>query len=118
MKEDTEEHETVKGFVYFWPQGPPGSFIPINLPTTYPPLFQIVDRFSAFSSATHADPPTFFTFWETFWPYVAAYLVAYFFQGGSGGGAVGIISNLRYYLWIPIAQNTFRLEGISDAVVC
>jgi len=29
-------------------------------------------------------------------------------QGGSGGGAVGLISNLRSYLWIPISQNSYR----------
>jgi hypothetical protein len=29
-------------------------------------------------------------------------------QGGSGGGAVGLVSNLRSYLWIPISQNSYR----------
>jgi hypothetical protein len=28
--------------------------------------------------------------------------------GGSGGGSVGLLSNLRQYLWIPITQNAFR----------
>jgi ATP-binding cassette, subfamily B (MDR/TAP), member 6 len=41
-------------------------------------------------------------------PWVLAYMIAYFFQGGSGGGAVGLISNLRSYLWIPISQNSYR----------
>ena len=29
-------------------------------------------------------------------------------QGGVGGGAVGLVSNLRSYLWIPISQNSYR----------
>ena len=41
-------------------------------------------------------------------PWVLAYMVAYFFQGGTGGGAVGLITNLRSYLWIPISQNSYR----------
>ena len=41
-------------------------------------------------------------------PWVLAYMTASFFQGGSGGGAVGLISNLRSYLWIPISQNSYR----------
>ncbi|RMZ56656.1 hypothetical protein APUTEX25_002745, partial [Auxenochlorella protothecoides] len=69
---------------------------------------KVVDEFAAFSARTHAQPPTHYTFWETFYPYVAAYIVVYFFQGGAGGGSVGIISNLRSFLWIPISQNSYR----------
>lgn len=28
--------------------------------------------------------------------------------GGSGGSAVGLLSNARQYLWIPITQNAYR----------
>lgn len=45
---------------------------------------------------------------QVFYPYVLGYIVAYFFQGGSGGSAMGLLSNIRSYLWIPITQNAYR----------
>ncbi|EFN52666.1 hypothetical protein CHLNCDRAFT_58798 [Chlorella variabilis] len=71
---------------------------------------KVVDEFSYASARTHPTQgaPTTFKFGEVFLPWVLAYMVAYFFQGGSGGGAVGLVSNLRSYLWIPISQNSYR----------
>ncbi|KAL4420506.1 hypothetical protein ABPG75_010162 [Micractinium tetrahymenae] len=71
---------------------------------------KVVDEFAYASASTHPQEgePRTFPFYEVFFPWVLAYLVAYFFQGGSGGGAVGLISNLRSYLWIPISQNSYR----------
>lgn len=57
---------------------------------------------------TTTTPPPAFAAWQVFAPWVLLYIAAYFFQGGSGGGVVGIISNLRSYLWIPIAQDSYR----------
>ena len=51
-------------------------------------------------------------------PWVLAYMIAYFFQGGSGGGAVGLISNLRSYLWIPISQNSYRCASGQGGQAC
>lgn len=31
---------------------------------------------------------------------------------------VGLISNLRSYLWIPIAQNSYRYYGVQDVILC
>ncbi|EFJ49390.1 hypothetical protein VOLCADRAFT_59332 [Volvox carteri f. nagariensis] len=42
------------------------------------------------------------------WPWVVLYLVAVFFQGGAGGGVVGFINNIRSFLWIPVAQDSYR----------
>ncbi|KAI3430799.1 hypothetical protein D9Q98_009211 [Chlorella vulgaris] len=71
---------------------------------------KVVDIFAYASNMTHpsSGPPQTFAFTEIFLPWVLAYMVAYFFQGGSGGGAVGLVSNLRSYLWIPISQNSYR----------
>lgn len=65
---------------------------------------RVVDEFSAASidAQSHALP-----FKTVFYPWVCLYLVAYFFQGGSGGTS-GLISNLRSYLWIPISQASYR----------
>ena len=38
------------------------------------------------------------------YPWVFAYLVVLFFQGGAGGGVVGFINNVRSYIWIPVSQ--------------
>ncbi|PSC71777.1 ATP-binding cassette sub-family B member mitochondrial [Micractinium conductrix] len=71
---------------------------------------KVVDEFAYASAVTHPQEgePRTFSFKEVFFPWVLAYMVTYFFQGGSGGGAVGLVSNLRSYLWIPISQNSYR----------
>lgn len=76
---------------------------------------KVVDEFAYASAVTHPQEgeARTFPFKEVFWPWVAAYMVAYFFQGGSGGGAVGLISNLRSYLWIPISQNSYRRASLD-----
>jgi len=40
--------------------------------------------------------------------YVLLYLGAALFQGGAGGGTVGIISNLRSFIWVPVGQDAYR----------
>ncbi len=40
-----------------------------------------------------------------------AYMVVSFIQGGAGTGGSGMLNNLRSYLWIPIAQNAYRLPA-------
>ncbi|KAF5841997.1 hypothetical protein DUNSADRAFT_9878 [Dunaliella salina] len=40
--------------------------------------------------------------------YVLLYLGAALFQGGAGGGTVGVISNLRSYIWVPVGQDAYR----------
>lgn len=49
--------------------------------------------------------------WQVFYPWVLAYMVCAFLQGGPGGGSVGLLSNLRQYLWIPISQQAYRCES-------
>ncbi|KDD73117.1 hypothetical protein H632_c2515p0, partial [Helicosporidium sp. ATCC 50920] len=50
---------------------------------------------------------------EVFWPYVLLYLTVYFFQGGTGAGSVGLVSNLRSWLWIPIGQASYRKASLD-----
>lgn len=52
-------------------------------------------------------------FGEAFFPWVATWLLLVFLQGGTGGGSVGLLSNLRSYLWIPIGQNSFRRASLD-----
>ncbi|KAK9816458.1 hypothetical protein WJX72_000550 [[Myrmecia] bisecta] len=71
----------------------------------------VVDTLSDVSSRTHpshGEPPQTFTFWQVFYPFVLAYMVVAFLQGGPGTGSMGIMSNLRQYLWIPTTQNAYR----------
>ena len=36
------------------------------------------------------------------------YLGLYLLQGGGGSGIVGLLSNTRAYLWIPVTQSAYR----------
>lgn len=70
-----------------------------------------MDTLADITQGTHprpGDQPQHYTFMQAFYPYVLLYIAAYFFQGGTGGGSVGLLSNLRQYLWIPITQNAYR----------
>lgn len=72
---------------------------------------KVVDTLADITQGTHPRPgdlPQHYTFMQAFYPYVLLYIAAYFFQGGTGGGSVGLLSNLRQYLWIPITQNAYR----------
>lgn len=44
------------------------------------------------------------TFHAVFFPWVAAYLALTFLQGSNGKGGIGLLSNLRDLLWIPLQQ--------------
>lgn len=52
-------------------------------------------------------------FSSLFTPWVALWLGLWLLQGGSGGGSIGLLSNLRSYLWIPISQNAYRRASID-----
>ena len=41
-------------------------------------------------------------------PFVAAYLVVSYLQGGIGVGSSGLLANLRQYLWVPIFQTAYK----------
>lgn len=72
----------------------------------------VIDEFSKLTEQSHPsgdEPPVTVPFAQAFFPWVCAWLVLYFLQGGGGGGmASGLLSNIRSYLWIPIGQNSFR----------
>lgn len=79
---------------------------------------RVVDEFARISQATHepskgGEPPPTFTFHEVFFPWVALYLALFFVQGGTGGGTMGLLANIRSFLWIPIGQNTFRRASLD-----
>lgn len=48
------------------------------------------------------------SFLGLFYPWVAYYMIFTFLQGGTGGGTVGILPNMRSYLWIPISQSAYK----------
>ncbi len=41
-------------------------------------------------------------------PWILVYLGLYLLQGGGGSGVVGLLSNTRAYLWIPVTQSAYR----------
>lgn len=47
---------------------------------------------------------------QVFYPFVLFYMVAAFLQGGAGTASMGMLNNLRQFLWIPITQNAFRFS--------
>ena len=71
----------------------------------------VVDTLSDVSTRTHpshGEEPQTFTLMEVFYPWVAAYMAVAFLQGGPGTASMGVMSNLRQYLWIPTTQNAYR----------
>ena len=46
-------------------------------------------------------------------PFVLAYLVVSYLQGGIGVGSSGLLSNLRQYLWVPIFQTAYRCATLT-----
>jgi ATP-binding cassette subfamily B (MDR/TAP) protein 6 len=63
---------------------------------------KVIDSFSL------ADATGGISFGQLAYPWVVFYLTCSLFQGGTGGGTVGLISNLRQYLWIPISQAAYK----------
>lgn len=45
---------------------------------------------------------------QVFYPFVLFYMIAAFLQGGAGTASMGMLNNLRQFLWIPITQNAFK----------
>lgn len=70
----------------------------IIVPYTYK---KVIDEFTSVGSDTVPFPTLFY-------PWVAYYMLSTFLQGGTGGGTVGILPNLRSYLWIPISQSAYK----------
>jgi len=69
---------------------------------------KVIDSFSA---AADADVDR--SFGALAYPWVVLYLVCSLFQGGTGGGTVGLLSNLRQFLWIPISQEAYKRLSID-----
>ena len=57
-----------------------------------------------------ANAPTKFD--TTFYPTVVLYMLLFYFLGG-GLGSMGLLSNMRQYLWIPVQQDTYRRVSIK-----
>lgn len=70
----------------------------IVVPYTYK---KVIDEFT---SSGKGDT----SFSELFYPWVAYYMLSSFLQGGTGGGTVGLLPNLRSFLWIPISQSAYK----------
>lgn len=70
----------------------------ILVPYTYK---KVIDEFTSIGEDT-------VSFSSLFYPWVAYYMLSTFLQGGTGGGTVGILPNLRTYLWIPISQSAYK----------
>lgn len=47
---------------------------------------------------------------QVFYPFVLFYMIAAFLQGGAGTASMGMLNNLRQYLWIPITQDAYRSD--------
>ena len=45
---------------------------------------------------------------QVFYPVILLYMIAAFLQGGPGSASMGLLNNLRSWLWIPVAQDAFR----------
>lgn len=55
---------------------------------------------------------------QVFYPFVLFYMVAAFLQGGAGTASMGMLNNLRQFLWIPITQNAFRFVHFGHHPPC
>eukprot|EP00201_Polytomella_parva_P019082 CAMPEP_0175051040 /NCGR_PEP_ID=MMETSP0052_2-20121109/7575_1 /TAXON_ID=51329 ORGANISM="Polytomella parva, Strain SAG 63-3" /NCGR_SAMPLE_ID=MMETSP0052_2 /ASSEMBLY_ACC=CAM_ASM_000194 /LENGTH=815 /DNA_ID=CAMNT_0016315273 /DNA_START=575 /DNA_END=3023 /DNA_ORIENTATION=- len=80
-------------------------FLNLIVPILYKKL---VDRFAASS-----NPDTSYSWLQLMSPWVVLYLTAFFFQGGSGGGTVGIVNNIRSFLWVPVSQDAFKRISVQ-----
>ncbi|KAK9823014.1 hypothetical protein WJX81_007044 [Elliptochloris bilobata] len=117
----------VTAVAYVWPTTPLqqlraalcvvllGAMRLINL--AVPILYRdVVNTFSETSERARTDgdrPAEHFTLYQVFFPYVALYLGAAFLQGGAGTGSIGLLNNLRNWLWIPISQSAYRTIALD-----
>ena len=69
---------------------------------------KVIDSFSEASGTGDKTP-----FANLAYPWVVLYLIFSLFQGGTGGGTVGLLSNLRQFLWIPISQEAYKRLSID-----
>lgn len=71
----------------------------------------VVNTMADVSSKTHPPPgqqPQHFTFKQVLYPFVLLYMVAAYLQGGIGTSSMGLLSNVRQWLWIPVFQTAYR----------
>ena len=45
---------------------------------------------------------------QVFYPFVMLYMIASYLQGGIGTSSMGLLSNVRQWLWIPVFQTAYR----------
>jgi ATP-binding cassette subfamily B (MDR/TAP) protein 6 len=64
---------------------------------------KVIDSFSSVDDDGGPVP-----FGTLAYPWVALYLGCSLLQGGTGGGTVGLLQNLRQFLWIPISQEAYK----------
>lgn len=89
------------------------------MPCVIPALTSCSGECSELSKTDQAEPymlsakhRTYGT--QVFYPFVLFYMIAAFLQGGAGTASMGMLNNLRQYLWIPITQDAYR----SDISAC
>ncbi|KAK9792972.1 hypothetical protein WJX73_004493 [Symbiochloris irregularis] len=71
----------------------------------------VVNTMADVSAKTHpppGQPAQHFTFKQVFYPFVCLYMVASYLQGGIGTSSMGLLSNMRTWLWIPVFQAAYR----------
>lgn len=72
---------------------------------------KVIDTFSDALSPSSSAPMQVSAL---FFPWVFMWLALWLFQGGGGGGgSIGLLANLRTYLWIPISQSSFRRASLD-----
>ena len=52
---------------------------------------------------------------QVFYPFVLLYMVASYLQGGIGTSSMGLLSNVRQWLWIPVFQTAFRCPPLASS---
>ena len=56
---------------------------------------------------------------QVFYPFVALYMMASYLQGGIGTSSMGLLSNVRQWLWIPVFQTAYRRAiSVSSPHAC
>eukprot|EP00873_Tetraselmis_striata_P028768 jgi/Tetstr1/449032/TSEL_003800.t1 len=72
-----------------------------------------INQLSKIDQQTHSEGGSVVPFAAAFFPWCFYWLVFYVIQGGTGGGSVGLIQNLRSYLWIPVTQRAYKRISVD-----
>jgi len=72
-----------------------------------------INQLSDIGQGTRGPDGHAVSFAYAFFPWCFYWLLAYMLQGGAGGGTVGLISNMRQYLWIPVTQRAYKRISID-----